>query len=106
MVSYRSNHQGAKNIPVKNGDEEGDKNFIKTKKVREDQENNEDTMNSGMLQGLLWNPIAILTFRDFPGGPGVKNPSSNAGDAGSIPGRGTSTPHAVGELVPHMLQGN
>ena len=26
---------------------------------------------------------------DFPGGPVVKNPLSNAGDAGSIPGRGT-----------------
>ena len=27
---------------------------------------------------------------DFPGGPVVKNPSANAGDAGSIPGLGTS----------------
>ena len=31
---------------------------------------------------------------DFPGGPVVKNPPSNAGDGGSIPGRGTKIPHA------------
>ena len=34
--------------------------------------------------------------RDFPGGPVVKNPPSNAGDAGSIPG---------GELRSHMPWG-
>ena len=27
-------------------------------------------------------------FLDFPGGPVVKNPPANAGDTGSIPGRG------------------
>ena len=31
----------------------------------------------------------------------VKNPPSNAGDAGSIPGRGTKIPHAAGQLSPH-----
>ena len=31
-------------------------------------------------------------FREFPGGPAVKNPSCNAADAGSIPGRGTTIP--------------
>ena len=35
---------------------------------------------------------------DFPGGPVVKNPPSCAGDAGSIPGRGTKIPHAAGQL--------
>ena len=35
---------------------------------------------------------------DLPGGPVVKNPPSNAGDAGSIPGRGTKIPHATGQL--------
>ena len=35
---------------------------------------------------------------DFPGGPVVKNPPSNAADAGSIPGWGTRIPHAVGQL--------
>ena len=38
--------------------------------------------------------------RDFPGGPVVKNPPSNAGDAGSIPGRGTKIPPAAGQLSP------
>ena len=37
---------------------------------------------------------------DFPCGPVVKNPPSNAGDAGSIPGQGTKIPHAVGQLRP------
>ena len=30
----------------------------------------------------------------------VKNLPSNAGDAGSIPGRGTKIPHATGQLNP------
>ena len=38
---------------------------------------------------------------DFPGGPVVKNPPSNAGDAGSISGRGIKIPHATGKLSPH-----
>ena len=42
----------------------------------------------------------MIPFRDFPGGPVVKNPPSNAGDVGSIPGRGTKIPHAVGQLSP------
>ena len=36
--------------------------------------------------------------RDFPDGSVVKNPPSNAGDAGSILGKGTKIPHAVGQL--------
>ena len=43
------------------------------------------------------NHVNILSG-DFPGGPVVKNPPSNAGDVGSIPGRGTKIPHAVGQL--------
>ena len=35
---------------------------------------------------------------DFPGGPVVKNSPSNAKDVGSIPGRGTKIPHALGQL--------
>ena len=43
----------------------------------------------------------VLNYtRDFPGGPVVKNPPANARDAGSIPGRGTKIPHAVGQLSP------
>ena len=38
---------------------------------------------------------------DFPGGPVVKNPPSNAGDVGLIPGRGTKIPHAAGQLSLH-----
>ena len=38
--------------------------------------------------------------RDFPGGPVVENPPSNAGDMGSIPRRGTKIPHATGQLSP------
>ena len=37
-------------------------------------------------------------LRDFPGGPVVKNPPSNTGDAGSIPGWGTQIPQATGQL--------
>ena len=37
---------------------------------------------------------------DFPGGPVVKNPPSNAGDVGSIPGWGAKIPHATGQLSP------
>ena len=29
----------------------------------------------------------------------VKNPSCNAGNASSIPGRGTKIPHAAGQLI-------
>ena len=36
--------------------------------------------------------------RDFPGGPVVKNPPSNARDAGLIPGGRTKIPHAAGQL--------
>ena len=39
--------------------------------------------------------------RDLPGGPVVRNPPSNAGDTGSIPGGGTKIPHASGQLIPH-----
>ena len=37
---------------------------------------------------------------DFPGGPVIKNPPSDARDVGSIPGRGTKIPHAAGQLSP------
>ena len=39
--------------------------------------------------------------RDFPGGPVVENLSCNAGDAGSIPGRGTKIPYDTRQLSPH-----
>ena len=43
-----------------------------------------------------------MTPGDFPGGPVVKNPPSNAGDAGSIPGQGTKIPYATGQQSPHI----
>ena len=38
---------------------------------------------------------------DFPSGRVVKNLPSNAGNLGLIPGRGTKTSHAAGQLSPH-----
>ena len=38
---------------------------------------------------------------DFPGGPVVKNPPSNARDMGLIPGQGTKIPYASEQLSPH-----
>ena len=35
--------------------------------------------------------------RDLPGGPVVKDPPFNAGDAGSVAGKGTKTTHAMGQ---------
>ena len=37
---------------------------------------------------------------DVPGGPGLKNPPSNAGDTGLKPGWGPKISHASGELNP------
>ena len=38
-----------------------------------------------------------------PGGPVIKNPPSNAGDTGSIPGQGTKICYAMGQLSPHAI---
>ena len=40
-------------------------------------------------------PEYIKGSWDFPGGPVVKTSPSNAGGAGSIPGRGAKIPHAL-----------
>ena len=39
-----------------------------------------------------------LCPRDFPGGPVVKNPPSNAGDVPSVPGQGAKIPRAAGQF--------
>ena len=55
------------------------------------------------IRSFTQNPGGYMdkrTWLDFPGGPVVKNTPSNAGDAGSIPGRGTKIPHAMGQLSP------
>ena len=44
--------------------------------------------------------------REFPGGPVVKNLPCNAGDMGSVPGRGTQIPHAMGQLSLHTSRQN
>ena len=41
-------------------------------------------------------------MRDFPGGPGVKNLPSNAGDKGQITGWGTKILHAAGQVNPRV----
>ena len=41
-------------------------------------------------------------MRDFPGGPVIKNLSSNARVTGSIPGWRTKITHAVGQLSSHI----
>ena len=65
--------------------------------------------SSGIRQKVIFesvqNPISMPEIKsfspsDFPGSPVVKNLPSNAGDAGSIPGRGTKIPHAVGATKP------
>ena len=38
---------------------------------------------------------------DFPGGPGIESPSSNAGDADLTSDWGTKIPHAMGHLSLH-----
>ena len=50
-----------------------------------------------------FNPKKALG-RDFPGGPMVKNPPSNAGDKSLIPRRGTKIPHAMGQIRPEAAK--
>jgi len=67
--------------------------------------NREDALLSGPKwerEGniMFWEvhlPITeIRLFRDFPGGPVVKNPPPSAGGTGSIPVQGNKGPHATG----------
>ena len=39
-------------------------------------------------------------WRDFPGGPVLKNPPSNVGDVGLISVWGTKIPHTAGQISP------
>ena len=43
-------------------------------------------------------------LRGIPGGPVVRNLSSNAGGAGSIPDLRTKVPHVMGRLRLHALE--
>ena len=53
---------------------------------------------------LLVFSLFKYTPGDFPGGPVIKNPPSNAGHAGWIPGWGTKIPHAVRQLSLHTTR--
>ena len=64
--------------------------------------------NSSFQQKLFWKTYTwhkeldnFTLFKTllggFPDGPVVKNPPSNPGDTGSISGRGTKIPHAMGQ---------
>ena len=46
-------------------------------------------------------PLRKRCDRGFLGGSVVKNPLSSAGDVGSISGRGTKLPQAMGQLSPY-----
>ena len=54
----------------------------------------------GFPESLNYTSRNVLMGKDFPGGPVVKNPPSNAGDAGSIPSQGTKIPRAGWQLSP------
>jgi len=43
----------------------------------------------------------VTAFRDFHGGPVVRNPPSNTGDTGWIPGQGTKVRHTMQQLSLH-----
>ena len=52
----------------------------------------------GQVCGRPLDKVSVIYRpRDFSGGPVVKNPPSNAGNTGLIPGQGTAIPHAGGK---------
>ena len=50
------------------------------------------------MLGYVW--LFKLIYRDFSGGPVGKNPPSNAGDVGLIPGLGINIQHASEQQSP------
>ena len=56
-----------------------------------------------LISIYLYKVYVGIKYTFFLGGPVVKNPPSNAGDSGSIPGQGTRIPHAGGNCA-HMPQ--
>ena len=55
----------------------------------------------GLLHAFL--SIKLVTSRDFPGGPVVKNPPSNAGDVGSNSDWEAKIPHSSRQLSPQTI---
>ena len=45
-----------------------------------------------------------LKVSGFPGNPGIKTWSSNAGDVGLIPGWGAKIPHALSNIVTNSIK--
>ena len=58
--------------------------------------------NRGRVNGTAhwWSSQNTHKTWEFPGDPVVKNPPSNVGDMGSIPGPGTKITHTSGQLSP------
>ena len=69
-------------------------NFGNTAKKQDKNSTFEDLSWWHHSSPLLWN-----YGQDFPGGPVVKNLSSNAGDVGLIPGQGSKIPTCPGASV-------
>ena len=55
-------------------------------------------LNKYKTHWRIFIPLIRIHFKDFPGGPVVKNLPCKAGEAGSIPGRETKIPHAAEQL--------
>ena len=75
--------------------------------------------SSKLLLSAYYIPSTVLTsegtaqkerkknwLEDFPGGPVVRNPPSNSGDVGLIPGQGTKILYAAGQLSPQATYHN
>ena len=59
-----------------------------------------------MLTGKFLNCVELPVIMGFPGGSVVKNPTSNAGDVGSIPGSGRSPGEGNGNPLQYFCLGN
>ena len=59
-----------------------------------------------MLTGKFLNYVELPVIMGFPGGSVVKNPTSNAGDVGSIPGSGRSPGEGNGNPLQYFCLGN
>ena len=54
-------------------------------------------LESAAVSVIIQETIYLRWKEDFPGGPVVKNPPSNAEDASLSPGLGTKIPQALGQ---------
>ena len=72
--------------------------FLETYSLPKLSEEETDNVDRPITRSKIESVIKKKKIRDFPGGPVAKNPPSNAGDRGLIPGQGTKIPHATGQL--------